>query len=262
MKDDDDDVMDVSVKALVSNGKVIDFDIVDNGGELEEDSYSIEISTHIGAAATSTALAYTESGKISFVTINNAGAGYAAAPRVSFKRVVRNSLGTIIDTDVSSEGFIDAEATATIEDGRVVSIEITNPGTGYYWEPVVVLSMGNELSLAKASLTIVDGYITGISVFDGGSGYATAPTVTILPALTGRGSGATATAVINSIGEVERFILTNSGSGYTAKNYPEGPSGKGVSFMPSNTSASFEVVATKSYIRDIYLGTGKRTIEN
>jgi hypothetical protein len=65
-------------------------------------------------------------------------------------------------------------------------------------------------------------------VDESGSGYATAPTVTILPAITGRGSGATATAILNNAGGVERFVLTNSGSGYTAKNYPI--TAQGVSF--------------------------------
>jgi hypothetical protein len=261
LRNSSNNIMNVGVSALISGGSVTGFTITDNGGNLNEDNYTISISTHVGVAEISNAVAYTESGKISYVTITGAGAGYVVAPSVTFKRVKRNTSGNITGY-LSSEGFIDAQATAKIEDGRVTSIEITNPGTGYYYEPEVVLSVGNTLTLAKANLTIVDGYITGISVVAAGSGYSTAPQVTILPSVEGVGSGATAIAVINNHGQVQRFVLTNSGSGYVAKNYPSGPSGKGVSFVPSGAALStFSIYATKTYIRDIYLGTGKRTVE-
>lgn len=58
--------------------------------------------------------------------------------------------------------------------------------------------------------------ITGIQLTDGGQGYTSAPTVTIAaPSGTG-GTTATATASINSAGEVASISLDDPGSGYTS----------------------------------------------
>lgn len=58
----------------------------------------------------------------------------------------------------------------------------------------------------------VDGRVDTVVVTAGGSGYTTAPTVAIL----GDGTGATATAVIDSgSGQVVKINITNGGTGYT-----------------------------------------------
>jgi hypothetical protein len=90
-------------------------------------------------------------------------------------------------------------------------------------------------------------------------GYSEVPSVTFTASVTGMGSDATGTAVIED-GEVVDVVMTNNGSGYLGKNTPS--TKKGVSFMPSGAALStFYVYAGKSYIKDVYLGPGKRTIE-
>ena len=56
----------------------------------------------------------------------------------------------------------------------------------------------------------VDGAIKQLKITNAGSGYSTAPTLTIV----GDGTGATATATVNS-GAINGFTITNAGTGYT-----------------------------------------------
>jgi hypothetical protein len=64
------------------------------------------------------------------------------------------------------------------------------------------------------TITLTSGAITNIAVTNGGSGFSstTPPTVTIAG---GVGSGATATATVNSSGVITGLTITNGGTGYT-----------------------------------------------
>jgi len=248
--------IEAEIEAQLSNGKIVGFTIINPGKGYSFGSpgdFWFDITTHTDAASFSSD-AYPQSGKISFVTISNPGAGYATAPMVRFIRVDQ------FDNPVVSGSFTDAEATAVISDGRVVAINITNPGTGYYYEPIIEIFIPDYLEVAKGTLYINnDGYITGVNITNNGMGYSEIPSVTFTASVPGMGSGATGTAVIED-GEVVDVIMTNNGSGYLGKNTPN--TKKGVAFMPSGAALStFYVYAGKSYIKDIYLGTGKRTIE-
>jgi hypothetical protein len=247
---------DAVVTATISNGKITALTIVDPGIKyVYRSSFEVDISTHISIASF-TATPYPESGKISFITISNPGQGYVVPPLVKFTRYNGNEE---IPTPLSGHNFVDAQATAVIEDGRVVAVNITNPGTGYYIAPLVELVIPNYLELAKGTVVVnADGYVTGITVSSGGMGYSAAPTVTISPSVTAMGSGATGVAVIQE-GSVSYVKLTSSGSGYLGKNTPS--SAKGVKFLPEGSAQNtFDLFAGKTYIQDIYLGTGKRTI--
>ncbi|MFA6402191.1 MAG: hypothetical protein WCX31_11290 [Salinivirgaceae bacterium] len=248
--------IDAEIEALLSNGKITGFTITNPGKGYEfgsPGSFWFDITTHTDIATFSSD-AYPQSGKISFVTISNPGAGYATEPMVRFIRV------DLSGNPVVSGSFTDAEATAVISDGRVVAINITNPGTGYYYEPIIEIFIPDYLEIAKGTLYINnDGYITGVNITNNGMGYSEVPSVTFTASVTGMGSDATGTAVIED-GEVVDVVMTNNGSGYLGKNTPS--TKKGVSFMPSGAALStFYVYAGKSYIKDVYLGTGKRTIE-
>jgi hypothetical protein len=69
-------------------------------------------------------------------------------------------------------GGTNATATATVSDGVVDSIVVTNSGTGYTSSPTVTLVGGGGTG-ATATATVSDGVVTAISVLDGGSGYKT-----------------------------------------------------------------------------------------
>jgi CubicO group peptidase (beta-lactamase class C family) len=73
-------------------------------------------------------------------------------------------------------------------------------------------SAGYDRALATA--TVSNGEVSSISVFNPGGPYTTAPNVQIVG---GGGSGATATAVLDSsTGTVEAITVSNGGSGYVA----------------------------------------------
>lgn len=64
---------------------------------------------------------------------------------------------------------------------------------------------------AVLSPVVSGGAVSSIVVVQKGSGYLSAPTITI----SGDGSNATATAVLNSAGEIQSVTVSNGGSGYT-----------------------------------------------
>jgi hypothetical protein len=69
-----------------------------------------------------------------------------------------------------------ALATATVTDGVVTAINITNGGSGYLAPPRIVI-VGNG-SGARATATINDtGVVTGITITNGGAGYWPLPNV-------------------------------------------------------------------------------------
>ena len=81
-------------------------------------------------------------------------------------------------------------------------------------------------------------HIDSITVTNPGTGYTIAPTITIVPADGDTGSGAVATAVINSSGNIVSVTLINSGEGYrsTPTVMFTGGNGTGVAAYPVMTN--------------------------
>jgi hypothetical protein len=105
--------------------------------------------------------------------------------------------------------------TASIANGAVVSLQVTNPGTGYSPSDVVQLAFtgGGSDSSAILQSVLTAGAIGDVELISGGSGYTGVPTVSFTGG--GGGSGAAATAIVTG-GAVTGVTLTNPGSGYTA----------------------------------------------
>ena len=252
---------DASITAIISNGGITGFNITNPGVNYDyahPSNFDVDISTNI-LPANLAAEANPESGKIAFVEITDPGEGYSTVPLVRFIRV--DAFGN----PIISHNFIDAVATAVIIDGMVASINITNPGTGYYRTPDVEIYIPNYNQTAVGTC-IIDpaGHITGVNVSagsnHGGMGYITSPTITFTASVSGMGQGASGIAVIVE-GEVDHVNMVNMGDGYLGKNTPA--TFKYFSILPEGAaSTTFKVYAGQTYIRDIYLGTGKRTIED
>ena len=234
-----------SATATVSGGAVTGFTIT--GGSGYTSTPTVSISTYL-TAATATALANNLAGQITAIQITNAGEGYSSAPIVDF-------------VNAGTSAGSGATATAVVTGGRITDINITNAGTKYYTAPTVVLRMPNYNTLAKANLIISsDGYVTGVNfdpVNDGGYGYDAVPTITVTPSITGVGSGAVLNAEVKD-SRVTKVWVVNRGSGYTGINRPT--TSRWADFTTG--SSYFNAVTSKTYIRDIDLGTGKRQIEN
>jgi hypothetical protein len=247
------------ITATVAGGQVTALTIADAGEGYVYASegsgyYTISIST-FKATAAATAKPNPESGMIAFIQVDNPGAGYAIVPNVEIRNDTTQYPG-------NANGFgSGATATAVVTDGRVSAIDVTDAGTGYYVVPKVNVVVVSSVMKAIGKVTVTpDGRITGVT-FDGygvpftrGYGYETAPTVTFTPSVPGMGTDAVGVAVIKN-GQLDYVLMTNQGNGYTGKNFPM------LQNFGITPVGNVWAVAGKSYIRDLYFGTGLRTVK-
>jgi hypothetical protein len=108
-----------------------------------------------------------------------------------------------------------ATATAAIANGRLTGVTVTNAGANYDANTSITISApdGTESNFqATATATLTDGIVTGISVTNNGDFYNSANTTLDAAAEV----TATATATVNSAGDVSLIAITNPGAGYTA----------------------------------------------
>jgi hypothetical protein len=131
--------------------------------------------------------------------ITAGGSGYSSVPDVT----VYGGAGT------------GAAATATIEDGAVVALTVTSPGTGYNPGDAVSLSFtgGGTDSGAQIEAVLSTSGVSGAVINDGGSGYTSAPNVTFSAPDSGVTAGGIA-AVVS--GAVVSITVNVQGSGYTS----------------------------------------------
>ena len=168
---------------VIRNGVISSVDVTDPG-----QYYSYETFT-AGVNATGT---ITESGGvIDSVTVTEQGAGYTRAPQVTI-------------TDPTGTG---ASISADITDGNgtllgyVRELTIVSAGSGYTDPQITIGTPDTNLDVTIDRDT---GQVDSVVVNDGGAGY-----------FTDSGSGATATASINS-GAVDSITVTDGGTGYYA----------------------------------------------
>ncbi len=249
--------------ATAAGGQVTGFTIT-NPGVGYTGNPTVTVSTY-QRAATATALCNSKAGQIIAINLTNNGEGYNVAPVVEFYYPTTGST-------MGNGNGANAAATATISGGRVTGVTITDGGSGYYNTPSVRFRMPNVNQTATATLTLSpDGYVTGINLNNEGWGYVNLPAITITPSVAGMGSGASAIVTKMDSSRVTGVQIVNQGSGYLGKNNP-GPSsnkkyipGEGFSVLTAGGSGTtintIYTLTSNTYIRDIYLGTGKRTIE-
>jgi len=159
-------------------------------------------------------------GIVKAVTVKTAtGANYLTAPVVGF--VGGGGTGATAEAVLGTTGTTNA--------GKVVSINVTEGGTGYTSAPSVTFTGGTATqgtTITAASVADVEvsttNKISAININTGrnGSGYKKAPNVVINSgAIPSGGSLATATASLgtgDSAEKVTAIAVTNGGSGYTS----------------------------------------------
>ncbi len=169
-----------------------------------------------------TAKAEIENGSISRIFITDQGEGYFGVaiiiPPPEFKRAtavteITGVVGSIVldnrgsgytgeTADVTIDG--NARATAVVENGQVVRINLDDPGSGYKANPSVKIA-GN----AKAH-AVLNASVSKITITNPGLGYVDAPRVRFVY------GDATAEADIERTnGTVSALRITDGGSGYT-----------------------------------------------
>lgn len=160
----------------------------------------------------STSSTFDSNALIDDITIINGGSGYTSPPVVL---ILGDGVGAI--------------ATATVAGGTITSVNIVNPGSGYSFALVQVVGGGGagaelEVSLRAADLPLktnqdvasyaisTAGAINNIVVVNGGSNYLEQNTRLVI---SGDGTGAKATAIVNSEGQITGATLDQRGTGYT-----------------------------------------------
>src|SRR5581483_1815020 len=128
------------------------------------------------------------------VTVTNPGQNYTSQPTIA----VAGGTGS------------GATFTATLENGAISEINVTNPGSGYLvtdQDMVVTIQGGGSDNSAKATATIdTTAGISGVVVTNGGAGYTAQTTIV----LTGGGGGTGFSASINAQnGTVTGFTIIN-----------------------------------------------------
>jgi hypothetical protein len=190
-----------------------------------------------------TATAVISEGGVSAINLTNGGSNY-----ISGKVIVIIGNPGLSGTTATANAVVSA-------DGKIASINLTSNGSNYTSAPTVTILNMVEKVQARATANLnSDGSIVSISMINNGNGYLSVPSVSITPAVLTFGSGASAVAVMEE-GTISSIVLVTGGNGYFGVNTPA---------VVNNAPSSIDVNAkgTGTSIKDIYLGTGKRTIEN
>jgi FtsP/CotA-like multicopper oxidase with cupredoxin domain len=149
------------------------------------------------------------------------------------------------DVGFSGGGGSGATASATVTNGVVTAVGVTNGGSGYTSPPTVSLTGGYGAG-AVATATVT-GSVTSLQLTNGGHGYTTAPSVSI----SGDGSGASASATI--VGDtVSSITIGNVGAGYTVASVAINGNGTGA-------TATAVVTGTVSSVTVVNGGAGYAT---
>ena len=193
---------------------------INNAGTNYNDT-STQINIIGGGGNSAVATATTTSGAISAITLNNSGTDYIGPPSViitsgltNITSLVGGSGYTTANTQVIVSGGGGSGAIITpAAAGAIISLIISNAGTGYSSTPTITITSG----------------ITGTTALVAGSGYTngTYP----LGISGGGGSGCTGTFTISS-GGLTSISITNAGTGYTSAptlSFPGAGAGTGAS---------------------------------
>jgi FtsP/CotA-like multicopper oxidase with cupredoxin domain len=222
---------------------------VTNPGSGYTSAPNVVITSKTGSSASATAIV-DYSGTVGAITVDNAGAGYTTpkatisggGATIDATATVYGGVDAVQVTDgghgytmptvefglpqsptgIQATGHVPMIANGDAIDGMdangtITAVVVDNPGSGYAHAPSVTIHNGTTLdpisgaTLASAGTTIK---VSEVVVDSFGSGYTAAPTVTITDTA-GTGSGALATATINtSGGAVTGITVTSPGQDY------------------------------------------------
>jgi hypothetical protein len=237
------------VTASVAGGAVTGASIVTPGRRYAS-APTVTIATFTAAGAATGNFA---SGTVVAINVTNPGRGYKGVPVIE--------LVSLTGTGATAVAVLDAQ-------GRIDHIDVTAAGSNYATAPTVNIIVPNAAIRARGDVVVnALGHVTGVNVTAAGSGYSTIPTATITASVTGVGSGATVEVRIGN-GAVTSVVVTNGGSGYLGKNTPgnffpiSAATIPGLGYRYSqSTGASLMLRSGVPVVNDVYLGTGKRSIE-
>jgi autotransporter-associated beta strand protein len=178
----------------------------------------ISITAPAGAVpAQATVSSVSETGAITGISLISAGSGYTAAPTAITKVSSENGNTTGVALTANATNF------------TVAAVNVTNPGSGYQFAPLLTISSPNEGG-TQASADF-NSTVHALVFDDGGSGYSSAPAITfsdgVVDATATAGTASvslTANSLIGGNGDLRvkspvsstgNFGLTKTGSGTT-----------------------------------------------
>jgi len=132
----------------------------------------------VGAGRTATAeVSYISNGGIRSIIVSNRGGGYTYAPTVAISSAPSGGITGIASASLIG-GIVVCENNVDPVRKSVQSVELINPGAGYTLAPGIRF-VGDGVG-AAATATIGDGIIGIVSITDAGSGYnsLTLPSIT------------------------------------------------------------------------------------
>lgn len=132
----------------------------------------------VGTAVTATATATIVNGGIRFFTVSNRGGGYSKAPRVAISSAPSGGTSGIGSATMIS-GIVVCNDNVNPNNKSVQSVEVINAGAGYTVAPKVRFYGGGGAG-AAATATIGDGVVGTITLTNGGSGYINPPTISFV----------------------------------------------------------------------------------
>ena len=189
--------------------EVLDTGVTDIDNEIDQIGY-IQTLTMVGVASTATAItSYCASGAVETVYMTNMGGSYESQPTVSFSAA---PAGGTTAVGVASITNIYANCNGEFG-GKILAINLTNPGCGYTVAPWVTIQGGGGSGAAATTGICTTGSVGVVTITGGGSGYTTNPHFTF----TSPGTGTTARGwgEINAAGIVTVAYIQNAGCGYT-----------------------------------------------
>ena len=158
----------------------------------------VAINSEVGSGAAATALV----NGLKSITLLTGGKGYSTSnpPVVQVQSPTKS-------------GSTQATITATVANGAVTELNITNSGSGYTFTPRITFVQPGGAKLGTPVLS--NEQIASIPVTDGGFGYTTAPTVYIDEPTGTNPIRAALQANLSTEGKVTSITVLNAGQGYT-----------------------------------------------
>ena len=177
------------------------------------------------------------------VELINPGAGYTVVPGIRFIP--------------HSTGGGGAAATATIGDGVIGIVTITNGGSGYSTanKPLVSFSGTSTVSAAATVLVSAAGTISQIRIINAGIGYTEAPTITLTnPGITGTGTYSLNEVITGQTSGITARVVKWTADTRSLDIYDQtGNFDIGESIVGAASSASY-ILLTKDYIESSGFG--------
>ena len=179
-------------------------------GNLESRMGIEAISTNVSSGSNIQGMHYVDTPSLERLVVATNGTIYRTTSATTFSTTGGTVANASVDVDFSQfnnrlyytdgTGFLQfSNGTNDYRQGTsVLSITVTNDGTGYTSVPTVTISAPSLAygTTASAIATVTSNKVSAITVTNAGSGYTSAPTVTITG---GGGSSATATASVSAL---------------------------------------------------------------